>query len=213
MNFGDNLVPPQNVDVEKSLLGSLLLDKDAIIKVADILAPNDFYEERHGIIFGAMLALYEKMRPVDVVTVANALKDKKQLEAVGGASYLTNLAGNLPSTASVVRYAEIIKEKATLRSLIAAGSDIAAFGRAEGKDIDILLDEAEQRLFSVARKYLRGGFVSVRDVLDEAFERIDKLHEQRGQTRGVPTGFKQIDHILSGSEVGFDCGGSSSQHG
>jgi len=198
MNFGDNLVPPQNVDVEKSLLGSLLLDKDAIIKVADILAPNDFYEERHGIIFGAMLALYEKMRPVDVVTVANALKDKKQLEAVGGASYLTNLAGNLPSTASVVRYAEIIKEKATLRSLIAAGSDIAAFGRAEGKDIDILLDEAEQRLFSVARKYLRGGFVSVRDVLDEAFERIDKLHEQRGQTRGVPTGFKQIDHILSG---------------
>ncbi|MBU1092807.1 replicative DNA helicase [Patescibacteria group bacterium] len=198
MPAGENLMPPQNIDVEKSLLGSLLLDKDAIIKVADILVPNDFYEERHGIVFATMLALYEKMRPIDVVTLSNALKDEKKLDKIGGASYLTNLAGSLPSTASVVHYAEIIKEKSTLRSLISAGADITAFGRAEGKDVDILLDEAEQRLFAVARKYLRGGFVSVRDVLDEAFERIDKLHENRGQTRGVPTGFKQLDHILSG---------------
>lgn len=198
MHAGENLMPPQDLDVEKSLLGSLLLDKDAIVKVADILVAKDFYEERHGIIFASMLALYEKMRPIDVVTVTNLLKDKKQLDSIGGASYLTNLAGSLPSTASVVRYAEIIKEKSTLRSLISAGADIAAFGRVEGRDVDVLLDEAEQRLFSVARKYLRGGFISVRDVLDEAFERIDKLHENRGQTRGVPTGFKQIDHILSG---------------
>jgi len=194
----DNLMPPQNVDAEKSLLGSLLLDKDAIIKVADIVKPDDFYEDRHGVIFDAMLSLYEKMRPLDVVTVTDVLRDRKRLEAVGGASYLTSLAGSLPSSANVVRYAEIVASKATLRNLIAAGSDISTFGRAEDTEIDVLLDEAEKRLFAVARKYLRGGFVSVRDVLDEAFERIDKLHENRGQTRGVPSGFKLLDNILSG---------------
>lgn len=195
---GNNLMPPQNVDAEKSLLGSLLLDKDAIIKVADLVRPEDFYEGRHSVIFDAMLALYEKMRPIDVVTVTDVLRDRKRLEAIGGASYLATLAGALPSSANVARYAEIVAAKATLRNLIAAGSDIATFGRTEDKEIDVLLDESEKRLFAVARKYLRGGFVSVRDVLDEAFERIDKLHEQRGRTRGVPSGFKLIDNILSG---------------
>ncbi|MFH0912487.1 MAG: replicative DNA helicase [Patescibacteria group bacterium] len=194
----ENVMPPQNVDAEKSLLGSLLLDKDAVIRVADIVKPEDFYEDRHGIIFSAMLALYEKMRPIDVVTVTDVLRDRKKLDSVGGASYLTSLAGSLPSSASVARYAEIVSAKATLRNLIAAGADIAAFGRQENQELDILLDEAEKRLFAVARKYLHGGFVSVRDVLDEAFERIDKLHEHRGQTRGVPTGFKLLDNILSG---------------
>ncbi len=193
-----NLMPPQNVDAEKSLLGSLLLDKDAVIKVADIVKPEDFYEDRHGLIFSAMLALYEKMRPIDVVTVTDILRDRKQLDTIGGASYLATLAGGLPSSANVVRYAEIVSSKSTLRNLIAAGADISTFGRAEDKEIDLLLDEAEKRLFAVARKYLRGGFVSVREVLDEAFERIDKLHENRGQTRGVPSGFKLIDNILSG---------------
>ena len=94
MHAGENLIPPQNIDVEKSLLGSLLLDKDAIIKVADILVSKDFYEERHGIIFATMLALYEKMRPIDVVTVSNSLKDKKQLETIGGASYLTTISSD-----------------------------------------------------------------------------------------------------------------------
>jgi len=195
---GNNLMPPQNVDAEKSLLGSLLLDKDAIIKVADLVRPEDFYEDRHGVIFDAMLALYEKMRPIDVVTITDILRDRKRLDTVGGASYLATLAGALPSSANVARYAEIVAAKATLRNLIAAGSDIATFGRTEDKEIDVLLDESEKRLFAVARKYLRGGFVSVRDVLDEAFERIDKLHEQRGRTRGVPSGFKLIDNILSG---------------
>jgi len=193
-----NLVPPQNIEAEQSLLGSLLLDKDAIVKVADIIQPEDFYEERNGLIFNAMMSLYEKMRPIDVVTVTDILRDRKKLEDIGGASYLANLASSLPSSANVVRYAEIVSSKATLRNLIAAGSDISACGHQENQEIDILLDEAEKKLFSVAKKYLRGGFISVRDVLDEAFERIDKLHEQRGQTRGVPSGFKLIDNILSG---------------
>ncbi|MFA6398104.1 MAG: replicative DNA helicase [Patescibacteria group bacterium] len=198
MQLPSNLMPPQNVDAEKSLLGSLLLDKDAIIKIADLIRPDDFYEDRHGIIFGAMMNLYEKMRPIDVITVTDVLRDMKKLEAVGGASYLTSLAGGLPSSANVVRYAEIIVSKATLRGLIAAGADITSFGHAENKELDTLLDEAEKRLFMVARRYLKGGFVSVRDVLGEAFERIDKLHEHRGQTRGVPSGFKLLDNILSG---------------
>lgn len=197
-NSSGNLIPPQNIEAEQSLLGSLLLDKDAIIKVADIVHPEDFYEDRHGVIFDAMLSLYEKMRPIDVVTVTDVLRDRKKLESIGGASYLTSLAGSLPSSANIVRYAEIVASKATLRSLISAGADISASGHKENQEIDVLLDEAERKLFGVARKYLRGGFISVRDVLDEAFERIDKLHENRGQTRGVPSGFKLLDNILSG---------------
>ncbi|MEA1909671.1 MAG: replicative DNA helicase [Patescibacteria group bacterium] len=193
-----SIIPPQNIDAEKSLLGSLLLDKDAIIKVADVVSPEDFYEDRHKFIFVAMLSLYEKTRPIDVITVTDVLRDQNKLDQIGGVSYLTSLASDIPSSASVVRYAEIVATKATMRNLISAGSEIASYGRDSGKEVDILLDEAEKRLFAVAKKHLRGGFTSVRDVLDEAFERIDKLHENRGQTRGVPTGFKLLDNLLSG---------------
>src|SRR4030042_5177592 len=123
------LIPPQNIEAEKSLLGSLLLDKEAMVKVADVLKADDFYEERHQTIFVAMFSLYEKQRPVDVVTVKDQLTSQKKLETVGGASYLTELAGSLPSNANVVRYAEIVASKATLRRLIAAATDIEVLGR------------------------------------------------------------------------------------
>ena len=193
-----NFIPPQNIEAEKSLLGSLLLDKDAIIKVADSLKADDFYEERHKSIFEAMIALYEKQRPLDVITVTDWLKTKNKLEIIGGSSYLTELASSLPSSANVVHYAEIVSSKATLRRLIMVASEIGAMGRDPKGEVDELLDKAEQKLFSVSQKYLKSSFVPVKDVLETAFERIDRLHEHRGELRGVPTGFKPIDNVLAG---------------
>ncbi|MFA5270648.1 MAG: replicative DNA helicase [Patescibacteria group bacterium] len=194
----DTIVPPQNLEAEKSLLGSLLLDKDAMIKVADILRPDDFYEDRHRLVFEAMVALYEKRRPIDAVTLTDTLKDKGQLETIGGASYLAELVSSMPSSANVVRYAEIISSKATLRRLIAAANSISVLSRDQGNEVDDVLDKAEQTLFAVSQRYLKSGFVSVKDTLGAAFERIDKLHEHRGELRGIPTGYRALDNVLAG---------------
>lgn len=192
------LMPPQNIEAEKSLLGSLLLDKEAIVRIADLLQPDDFYEERHRTVFEVMVALYEKQRPLDVVTVTDLLKNKQKLEKIGGASYLTELASSLPSSANVVRYAEIVAGKATLRRLIAAASEIEVLSRGQVGEIDDLLDKAERTLFSVSQRYLKTSFVPVKEVLETVFERIDKLHEHKGELRGIPSGFKTLDNILAG---------------
>jgi len=197
-NISKEFIPPQNIEAEKSLLGSILLDKDAMVKVADILSGNDFYEDRHKTIYEAMVALYNKQKPLDVVTITDWLKNQNQLEKIGGVSYLTSLASSLPSSANIVRYAEIVASKATLRRLIAAASEIEHLGRKQDSEVDELLDKAERTLFSVSQKYLKSSFVPVKTVLEEAFERIDKLHEHKGELRGVPTGFKAIDSILAG---------------
>lgn len=194
----DSIIPPQNIEAEKSLLGSLLLDRDAMIKVADLVKADDFYEERHRTIFQAMLDLYEKQRPLDIITMTSILRDRKELENIGGASYLTELAGSLPSSANVVSYAEIVASKATLRRLITAANEIEHLGRNQKDEIDNLLDKAEQTLFSVSQRYLRSSFVPMRSVLESAFERMDKLHAHRGELRGIPSGFKMIDNILAG---------------
>jgi len=197
-NSTDTIVPPQNLEAEKSLLGSLLLDKDAMIKVADILRPDDFYEDRHRLVFEAMLALYEKRRPIDAVTLTDTLKDQGRLETIGGASYLAELVGSMPSSANVVRYAEIISSKATLRRLIAAANSISVLSRDQSGEVDDVLDKAEQTLFAVSQRYLKSGFVAVKDTLGAAFERIDKLHEHRGELRGIPTGYRALDNLLAG---------------
>lgn len=192
------IIPPQNLDAEKSLLGSLLLDRDAMIKVADLIKADDFYEERHRTIFQVMLDLYEKQRPLDIVTVSGTLKDRKELENIGGAGYLSELASSLPSSANVAGYAGIVASKATLRRLIAAANEIENLGRNQKEEVDNLLDRAEQTLFTVSQKHLKSGFVAVKSVLEEAFERMDKLHANRGELRGVPTGFRSLDNILAG---------------
>lgn len=198
MGSADLIIPPQNLEAEKSLLGSLLLDKDAMTKAADILRSDDFYEERHQTIFEAMTSLYNRQRPIDVVTVTAALKDRERLEAIGGASYLAELAGTLPSSANVVRYAEIVSNKATLRRLIAAANDISILSRDQSSEVDAVLDKAEQTLFAVSQRYLKSGFISVKEALGAAFERIDKLHEHRGELRGIPSGYRSLDHLLAG---------------
>jgi replicative DNA helicase len=191
-------LPPQNLDAEKSLLGALLLDKDIIVRVSDVVRPEDFYDDRHGQVYAAILELYEDRQPVDLVTVTDKLANKGRLEQVGGATKLSALTASTPSAAHAVQYAEIIANKATLRRLISASSTIGELALAGDMKLDDALDKAEQTLFGVSRKHLKTSFTLVKDVLNETFERIDNLHENRGQLRGVPTGFHDLDNMLAG---------------
>ncbi|MEK9181027.1 MAG: replicative DNA helicase [Patescibacteria group bacterium] len=191
-------VPPQNLEAEQSVLGSLMLDREAVIKIADTLAPEDFYDSRHGMIYAAMLSLYEDNSSIDILTVTNILEERKTLEAVGGASYLTQVVNAVPSAVNVEHYATIVRRKGTLRKLINASNEINVLGFREDDDLELLLDQAEQRLFSVSQKYFKQNFISIDEILHETFERIDELHREKGKLRGVTTGFADLDSLLGG---------------
>jgi len=191
-------MPPQNLEAEKSVLGSLMLDTAAIDVVVDILAPDDFYSQKHSVIYGVMLELYEKKDPIDVLSVASRLKEKKQLEKAGGSSYLTELVNSVPTASNVKHYAEIVHKKRILRDLIDSSAHISRLGYDEENDVDELLDEAEKKIFAIARNSLKQKFQSVKSALEEAWERIDRLHKSKEEIRGVPTGFKDLDNLLAG---------------
>ncbi|MCX6796199.1 MAG: replicative DNA helicase, partial [Candidatus Falkowbacteria bacterium] len=176
----------------------LLIDKDAIIKVADIITENDFYKDSHRIIFETMKELYAHHEPIDIISLTNRLEEKNILEEIGGRSYLA-LLSNFSATAShVEHYANIIQRKATLRRLLTAAGEIAELGFKEEEEIDKLLDESEQKLFSVSQKYLKNVFVPIDRLLTDAFERIDELHKQSGKLRGITTGFVDLNNLLAG---------------
>jgi replicative DNA helicase len=175
-----------------------MLDRDAIIKVADILSPDDFYNQQHRQIFETMLDLFDDRASIDVLTVSNRLTEKGLLEDIGGMSYLTSLVNLTPSAAHVVHYAQIVQRKGTLRKLIQASSDIINSAYGEVEDIDLLLDTAEQKLFGVSQKYLKQNFIPLTQILHETFDRIDELHKERGKLRGVATGFTDLDNLLGG---------------
>lgn len=191
-------MPPQNLEAEQSVLGSLLIDKDAITKIADIVRPEDFYKDIHGILFEAMADLYDQREPIDVVALSNKLDEKGQLETLGGRSYLVSLANVVPSASHIVNYAQIVQKKATLRRLLGAASEITNLGYQETENIDELLDKAEQKIFGVSQKYLKQNFIPIKSVLTEAFDRIDDLHKESGKLRGLPTNFNDLDNILAG---------------
>ncbi len=192
-------LPPQNIEAEQSVLGSLLIDKDAIIKIADFLKPDDFYKEAHKTIYEAMLDLYEQHEPVDILSLTSRLEEKKQLKQIGGRSYLTSLANNVPTASHIVYYAKIIQKKSTLNQLIKTATEIVNMGYAmEEEDIQKILDKAESKLFNVSQRFLKQQFASIKDLLSEAFDRIDELHRESGKLRGVPTGFFELDNKLAG---------------
>lgn len=192
-------IPPQNIEAEQSVLGSLMIDRDAIIKIADFLQPTDFYKPVHQKIYEAMLELYQRHEPIDILSLPNRLKDKNSLQEIGGISYLTSLTNMVPTASSIVSYAKIVQQKKLLRDLIGAAYDISELGFQEDKDVDDLLDEVEQRIFNVTQKSLSGQqFKDIKTDLTGAFEKIEKLHRGEKPLRGVSTGFKQLDNILSG---------------
>ena len=191
-------VPPQSIEAEISLLGCLMLDKNAIIKVADFLRPEDFYRRVHQEIYQVCQELFEKGEPIDLLSVSNRLKEKKLLEEVGNISYLTELINSVPTASHVLNYAKIVQRKRILRDLIAVSRDINELGYKETEDMDKLLDEAERMIFGIAQKSLTQVFVPVKDTLEEAFERIDQLSKHQGGLRGLATGFTDLDNILAG---------------
>jgi len=194
----DNKLPPHSLEAEQSVLGSVLLDKDSMLKIADIIQVKDFYKKAHRLIYEAMLDLYQNQEPIDVLNISNRLKDKGQIEEVGGVSYLTSLVNSIATPAHVISYAKTVNKKRVLRDLISASYNIAELGYREDEDTDMLLDEAEKNIFSITQNSLSKSFGHVKDTLNEAFERIEKLHENDNTLRGVPTGFKKLDNILSG---------------
>ena len=191
-------LPPQNIEAEKSVLGALMIDKNAIIKVADFLQPIDFYKKNHQEIYKIILELFEKNEAIDLLSVSARLKEKKLLEEIGGNSYLTELINSVPTAAHILSHARTIQRKRILRNLIEAGQEINLMGYNEEEDVDLLLDKAEQKIFSIAQKSLTQNFIPIKDTLEEAFERIDKLSKHQGGIRGIPTGFKDLDNILAG---------------
>ncbi len=192
------LIPPQNLEAEQSLLGSLLIDRDAIIKVADIVRAEDFYRENNQKIYEACLDLFKKREPIDILSLGNRLEELKLLERVGGRSSLASLAAMVPTATHVNHYASIVVKKATLRRLIQSALEITGLGYDESEDIELLLDKAEQKLFAVSQRSLTRTFVPVGEVLDSAFERIEELHREKGKLRGIPSGFVELDNLLGG---------------
>ena len=191
-------LPPQNIDAEHSVIGALLLDKDAILTVVEILSPEDFYEERNSKIYRAILALFEKRSPLDMVTLTNELERTKELSEIGGGSYIVSLVNSTPSAANVAHYANIVRDKAVLRRLITSAVTISDLGFSEDEDVPAILDKAEQSLFAVSQKFFRQKFIPIKDILTEAFDRIDKIHKEKGALRGLPTGFRDLDGKLAG---------------
>lgn len=192
-------IPPQNLEAEESLLGALLLDKEAIIKIGDSLKPGDFYKDKHGMIYQAILDLFEKHDPIDILSVGNRLGEKKQLDIVGGKSYLADLTAAVPNSSHVVSYANIIRKKSTLRKLEQAAAQISEFSFSEDQDVEKLLDRAEQKLFAISQESLKKNFIPIKTILGDTFNRIDELHKMGGQgTRGIPTGYADMDKLLSG---------------
>ncbi|MFH1822613.1 MAG: replicative DNA helicase [Patescibacteria group bacterium] len=191
-------MPPQNIEAEQSLISSLLIDKDAIIRVGDIITENDFYKDNHKTIYETMLDLYNKHEPIDILSMTNRLEEKGKLEVIGGRTYLAQLSNFVGTSSNVIHYANIIQRKATLRRLQQAASQISELSFKEEEDVEKLLDEAEKKIFSVSQKHLVNIFLPIDNLLTQAFDRIDELHKQSGKLRGLPTGFSDLDNLLAG---------------
>lgn len=194
----DLKLPPQDIEAERSVLGALMLDKNAIIQVADLINADDFYFPSHGKIFEAIIELFERNEPIDVLSVTNKLKEKNLLKEIGGSGYLTDLINGVPSAAHVSYYAKLVKHKKVFRELIGTSAEITEKAFDAGEDAEELLDEIEQKIFSISKKSRPQNFVLVKDELKAAYERIEKLHQGEKGLRGVTTGFDDLDHYLSG---------------
>ncbi|NPV06340.1 MAG: replicative DNA helicase [Anaerolineae bacterium] len=194
-------LPPQNVEAEQSVLGSILIDPDAIIRVAPFLRPDDFYREAHAIIYAAILALHERREPADFVTLSDELERRGQLDQVGGAAYLTTLLNSVPTAIHIEHYAHIVERNSTLRRLIDAASRIAGLAYdSEEADANEVVDRAEQILFSISERRLSRELVPIQEVLRAYYERIGYLYAHQGEMIGVPSGFAKLDRLLGGMQ-------------
>lgn len=191
-------IPPQNIDAEMSLLGAILIDEEVLASVTDTVGADDFYDKRHALIYDAMLRLYEKHKPVDLLTLSDEIEKKGELEQVGGSAYITDLTNAVPTSAHAGAYADIIAQKAIRRRLIRASSEIAELGFDDDSNVQELLSRAEADLFAVSDKSLKQDLVSLEHILTESFDRIEELHHNKGMLRGVRTGWRDLDNMTAG---------------
>lgn len=198
MADGMGRIPPHNIEAEEHLLGATLIDQETLTKIGDALRAEDFYKDSHRMLYETMMELAERHQPIDILTVGNRLEEKGVLKQIGGRTALVELTNAVTTSAHVGHYAEIITKKAMLRRLIRAAGEISELGYQEGDDAELLVDEAEQKLFNVSSNVHKSSFVPLRSVLTQAFERIDQLHRDKGQLRGVPSGFTGLDNLLAG---------------
>lgn len=191
-------LPPQNVEAEQSILGGVLIENDALNTIIEFLEDGDFYREAHQKIFKCMIALSEKNEPLDLITLTNELKKKKELEEIGGASYLAGLVESVPTAANIAYYAKIVKEKSILRKLISTATEIVTQSYQEGKNLEDFLDEAEQAIFRISENQVRPAFYPIKEIVKESFKVIERLYEKKELITGVPSGFKDLDRKTAG---------------
>jgi replicative DNA helicase len=191
-------VPPHNLDAEKSLIGAVLIDDDTLADISEHVTPKDFYDKRHGIIYDGMMRLYEKNKPVDLLTLTDELKRKGQLEEIGGSAYLTELTNYVPTAAHAEAYAELVSQKAVRRRLIKASGEISELGFNEDTSTQELLEKAESELFAVSDQSLKQDLVSIESILTESFDRMEELHRNKGTLRGIKTGYRDLDNMTAG---------------
>lgn len=191
---------PHDLDSERSLLGSLLIDPDAIVKVAEVLTAESFYHPAHQQIYAAMEALYEKRQPIDAVTLTNQLKKMKQLTEAGGASAIAELTGLVSTAANVVHYAKLVSENYIKRRLISASSELSELAFDESKEVIDIVDLAEQKVFALSQSHVKRAFTPIKETLAESFERLDELQRSGSELRGLPTGFADLDRVLAGMQ-------------
>lgn len=196
--MADVKVPPHSDEAEFSVLGSILIDSDAIISVADFLRPEHFYSQSHASIFKAILDLYEERSPIDIVTLTEKLKKNRDLTNIGGTSYLADLVNKVPTSANIEKYGQIVKNMCIKRQLISAAAKISEVSFDEGTEAGQALDKAEMEIFSLSQRHLKQSFIPIKDALSESFDRLDELHKRAGGLRGVPTGFRDLDNMLAG---------------
>jgi len=191
-------VPPQNVDAEMSLLGAILIDEEVLADITEHVKPKDFYDKRHSLIFDAIMRLYEKNKPVDLLTLTDELKRKSELDEVGGSAYLTELTNYVPTAAHAESYAEIVAQKAVRRRLIKASGEISELGYNEETTTQELLQQAEAELFAVSDQSLKQDLTSLESILTDSFDRLEELHRNKGALRGVRTGYRDLDNMTAG---------------
>ncbi|WP_026319273.1 MULTISPECIES: replicative DNA helicase [Sporomusaceae] len=191
-------VPPQNLEAEQAVLGAMLIEKEAIARVTELLKGGDFYREAHRLIFEAMLDLYNRNEAVDMITVIELLKREDNLEKVGGIAYVTSLANSVPTAANVHYHAKIVEEKALLRQLIQTSTQIAALGYEGSEEVSQIVDQAEKMILEVSNRRIGGDFAPIKSIVLDAFGKIEQLYESRGGITGLATGFKDLDRLTSG---------------
>jgi replicative DNA helicase len=192
----DNL--PYSLEFEKSVLGAILIDNDALVKIADSLGVEDFYDAQHQLIYQAILDLYEDSKPIDILTLSNQLKANNSLDRAGGAGYLTELTNFVPTAARVETYANVVSEKALRRRLNHVNKELAVLMLDETKGLNDLIEEAETQIFKLSQRHIKENIVSLEEILGQSFERLDELHNNKDKIRGVPTGYKDLDDMLAG---------------